>query len=348
MRNVNGQNCKVKHVLKRIRIVVFIAGILVPLHPIWVLAATAEVSPEWRAHFDSKLVVENCVFERVAFSSSNQTNLYQVRYQENAFVMREIGKYSDATIDHIVGGGMYAGRSGSNFWAIEGGRVLKLFPNAEALVSKFAFPDISLIEAPRRTLIGALFLGLYLLDPKSFQWTGDKSFVGNTINGKRIRGVIMEIAQGLPTTIEWEVEFKNKMRFETKYNYFTNLDLTYYPSEILVRAISKGELSLVVVYRVLFLKASPNPLSEDYFDPSRYFTRSSSSQVIIFTNNDVYGQVGDGGFEKIKKVSGGNEMYAGSRIGKTGVRLIIFAFFILSAIGLFLTWKNTKRQHNKP
>jgi hypothetical protein len=56
-----------------------------------------KIAPEWKAHFKTTPVIENCVFERETppitegqFVSKGETNSYQFRRQENAFLIREI------------------------------------------------------------------------------------------------------------------------------------------------------------------------------------------------------------------------------------------------------------------
>ena len=126
------------------RIIVMLLVVSSLLATCWAKEADLPLALEWKAHFKAKLVIENCVFERINLSSGNHTNLYQARYQEDAFLMREIGSPADAVLDHITTGSMRAGRWESNYWAIEWGRVLKLFPNADRLIREGQNPEVSL------------------------------------------------------------------------------------------------------------------------------------------------------------------------------------------------------------
>jgi hypothetical protein len=113
------------------------------LHPTPLSVAVTFVAPEWKAHFKGRLVIEHCVFERTAFLQGGATNLNHVWYQENAFLMREIGRTEDAALNHIAGRNSYAGHFDGNYWAIEGGRVLKLFPNSEVMIRELRNPGVS-------------------------------------------------------------------------------------------------------------------------------------------------------------------------------------------------------------
>src|SRR6266700_6518197 len=106
--------------------------------------AVPYIAPEWKAHFRAKLIIENCVFERSTFSWGNKTNLYQFRCQENGFLFREISSLNDVGLDHISPRNTYAGGFGRDFWAIEGGEVLKLFPDGEGMIKERKNPEASL------------------------------------------------------------------------------------------------------------------------------------------------------------------------------------------------------------
>jgi len=53
---------------------------------------TLQIAPEWEAHFKTTPVIENCVYERKSFLPISETSLFQFRYQENAFIFRQIRK----------------------------------------------------------------------------------------------------------------------------------------------------------------------------------------------------------------------------------------------------------------
>jgi hypothetical protein len=274
----------------RKRLAFFLLAILAVLQGMPLNAAVTLVAPEWKAHFKRKLVIENCVFTEIN-SSWGRTNLYQVRYQEDASLMREIGNPDDAAVDHITGGNVYAGRLGSNYWAIEGGRVLKLFPNADDLIREFRNPEVSLIEAPRRRLIGALFYGFHLLDPSSMEWLDESTFRASSFRGDKFRGVIREAPGGLPTVLEWHAEADPGIQFTTECKYASKFDdLPYYPSEIFLLGTVNGKTMAVTAYRILALKTARESLPATWFDSARYFSPSASSvpQILMVTNNQLY------------------------------------------------------------
>jgi len=300
-----------------------------------------KIAPEWKAHFVSPPVVENCVFERRIFSWGDQTNLYQVRYQANAFVMREIGSPSDTDLAHITGRNMYAGRFESNYWSIEGGRVLKVFPNADNMIKERRTPETSLIETPRRTLIGALFCGFHLLDPATIKWTDETRFTGFSFQGHKFGGEILKTDdRGRPTFFKWHAETEPSLQFETECKYEGNLDLWYYPTEVAVWAKSQTKARLSAVYRILLLKTSLEPLPANWFDSKYYFSNSASAVTLVVTNDALYTK-GDGGvLEKVIDVSASNTIP--QRLNHSWRRVVIAGFWVISTVGLWYVWKCTK------
>ncbi len=321
-------------------------GIFALLHMAAVAAGTVEVAPEWKAHFKARLVIENCVFKRITFAEGN-TNLYQVRFQEGAFVMREISKPADADLDHIAGGTTYAGRWGSNYWAIDTDRVLKEFPDAEKMIKDYKNPDVSLIDAPRSTLLAALYYGFPSLDLASIEWVDESTFTASGIRGGRLRCKIVEAVGGLPTLLEWHSEVNPEQQAVIQYEYGQKLDLPYYPSEILVRGQFKGKTFPVVVYRILSLKTSPEPLQATWFDSTRYFASTNLSgpnaaQVLIVTENQLYYRNERGSYDKVltKLTADGTSR---GRANPNVIRVFTIGFAVVSAIGLYFVWKLAKK-----
>jgi hypothetical protein len=280
----------------------FFLALIAFLHPTLLRAAVTFVAPEWKAHFRTNLVIDDCIFERTAFLQDGITNLYHVRYQENAFLVREIRRIEDAVLDHIAGMNSYAGHFESNYWAVEGGRVLKVFPNADGMIREFRNPEVSLIEAPRTVLVGALFYGFYLLDPGSVQWLDETTFTASGFRGGKVRGIIREAPRGLPTVIELHAEAGAEPQFRTECKYLKEFsDFPYYPSEILVQMKLKGEMAPTVAYRMLSLKRSRVPLLATLFDSKSYFWAPTSSvpQTLMVTNDRYYIKNATGGWEKV-------------------------------------------------
>src|ERR1700733_3332657 len=57
------------------------------------------ISPEWKSHFTSTPIIENCVFE-YDDKRNGETHLYQFRWQSNAFLFRQIGSLAEASSNH--------------------------------------------------------------------------------------------------------------------------------------------------------------------------------------------------------------------------------------------------------
>jgi hypothetical protein len=309
-------------------------------------AAVTFVAPEWKSHFKTNMVIENCIFQEISFSFAT-TNLFQIRYQNNAFLMRQIDNVAEAESNHIVGGSLYAGGWESNYWAIEAGHVLKLFPNADKMLAEMHNPEASLIEAPRRKLIGALFYGFHLLDPSTIKWIDESTFTASSFRGDkyRFRGEILDAQDGLPTRIEWHEEGDLNLHFITEYKYLGNLDLSYYPSEIFVQANLKGKWQPVVAYHILALKTSNESMPATWFDPERYFSPPASSfaQVLMVTNDQMFAKNGAVWTEVLTTPPPYDPLIHGE-LNRDAVRAIIIAFFLLSTCGFYFVWKHSKNK----
>lgn len=318
------------------------------LNAIQPVAGASLVAPEWKAHFKGQFVIENCVFRETSFSWST-TNLYHAKYQPNAFLIREITALEDARQDHIDARNTYVGKFRSNYWAIEGGRVLKLFPNAEDSIKEFRNPEVSLIEAPRRKLIGALFYGFYLLDPASVKWVDELTFTGASFRGHKFRGIIRSMEGGLPTRIEWHGQADPTMQFTTECEYLHQLELPYYPSHILVRGTLNGQTAPVLEYSLLSLKLSQMPLAEDAFQPERYFSPvpPSIGQVLLVTNKELYFRDSSGTWQRV--VSGPPPPLVTDAAGKQALtRGILYSLVGASILFLFFAFRRATRETTTP
>lgn len=314
-----------------------------------------QISPEWKAHFKATPVIENCVFERKVFSGKGETNLYQFRYQENAFLFRQIRGLSDASSNNIPIMLGYAGRFGSNCWAIDWTAdtfgVLKLFPNADDLWRKPPESgDAVLLYAAERQIFATLYYGIANLNPATIKWPEETKFTASMVNDQKILGDIMETSNGLPSIIEWHYENAPdaKFRFILEYNYETKYALPYYPSEIRLFSKSNGQQKIAVAYKILMLTTSRVPLGETYFDPKTYFLKPISPHprisTLLFSNNEIY-NVSDGASEKVVPVSAVKSIISGGTVAGTHpivIRCMLIAFFVASMIGLLFVWRKTK------
>lgn len=319
-------------------------GLVTILHSTVLNAAAVVVAPEWKAHFRAQLSIENCVFEETSFSWG-KTNLYHVRYQEAAFLVREISRPEEAAMDYVTGGSTYAARLGSNYWAIERGRSLKLFPNADETIRKFQNPEVSLIEAPRRKLIGALFFGFHLIDPGSVEWLSDIAFRASSFRNDKFLAEIREAEGGLPVLIEWHAEADPEFSFATECKYRKSLGLPYYPSEIVVRAKAKGKLIPVSHYRILSMEISKTPLPAALFDAATYFRPPASvhPQVAMVTNDMLFAKTADGRWERV--VSGTlPDVFPEGERNPVLRRAIMLSAMALSVLPLLLVWRRARKR----
>ena len=321
-----------------------------------------EISPEWKAHFKTTPVIENCVFERKVFSGNGQTNLYQFRYQENAFMFRQILSLKDVFSNNIPTMLDYAGRFESNCWAIDWtadtfGR-LKLFPNADQIWRKPPKNgDAMLVYADERQLFAALYYGIGDLNPTTVEWSEESKFTAFSVFGQKMLGEITEASHGRPTVLEWHYDDApdKQFRFILEYSYSpsdTNFDLSYYPIEIQLYSKSNGQKKLGAAYKILMLKTNAVPLDKSFFDPNRYFVKPSLSHprvsILLYSNNETY-NISDGRPEKVLPPSAIISL-ENSGIAKhiILIRIIFFGFLIISTIGLLFLWKQTKnKQKNK-
>lgn len=312
------------------------------------------VRTDWKAHFSAKFVVKDCVFEEIIFSSG-KTNFYHARYQDNAFLLREIQSPEDAALDHISGGGSYAAHFGSNYWAIEAGRALKLFPNADNTIKEFRIPEVMLIDTPRRKLVGALFYGFHLFDPRSVEWLSESTFKASSFSFMNLtfHGEIREAPGGLPTVIEWHADPKKgsqptDLQFTTECNYLRKLDdLPHYPSEITVSGNLAGKSVLVAKYSILSLQTSQQALTADSFDSKHYFWASTpwEPQIIMFTNDQAFFSNSSGGWQKI--IAGPLPDLVPGGVQHTKLRnVIVLGFVVLLVIPALFAWRHAKKQRS--
>jgi hypothetical protein len=315
-----------------------------------VAAQLPKIAPEWKAHYKVTPVIENCVFERKTFSGHNETNLYQFRYQQDAFVMRQIKSLLDVPSNHIATATVYAGRFRSNYWAIGAGGVLELFPNADKLMKERKNPDAALVWSAESMIYSALYYGINGLDPTTVEWSAQTTFTASSISGVRYIGEVMETANGLPTLLEWHFEKYPNIHFLLEYKYDVNLGLPYYPSEIQLFMEDGQKKVLGGAYRILILKTSPTPLREERFDSASYFEKSPSSRIstVLVTNNDIYA-VGRGGklgkVLPLSMVPPDNHRTVEGRSSIVG--LFVLGFSALSLVPLFLLWERNKHQNKR-
>jgi hypothetical protein len=323
-------------------------------------AQASEVHPEWKAHFKEFPVIENCVFERETpnipegkFKSKGETNLYQFRFQDSAFIIRQIRTLDDVNSNHVQVMSVYAGCFGTDCWAIDAGETLKLFPNGRYLTRKIPKGDGVLMFSAERMLFSTLYYGINFLNPETVEWSGDK-FTALSVFGDQYFGEVVGISQGLPTVLQWYSEKTPDRIFILEYDYDDkrNLGLKYFPSEIRLFMKVEGQKLLGAVYRILILNTAATPLDESYFDYMRYFAKSSSPQTKIFviTNDQAFAVRNNGKLEKVLP-SGMMPDLENSKLDKTHARttrFIFISFLVISGVGILFTLnrKNAKNKRN--
>jgi len=313
-----------------------------------------KIAPEWKAHFKTTPVIENCVFEQRTFTTSmggrNETNLYQFRNQENAFMIRQIRSLADVSSDHIPIMDYYAGRFGSNCWVITRDGYpsgwLRLFPNADNIWRSWSTNNAESysVFSSERFLFSALYFGIGDLDPATVEWPEESKFTALSVKGQKIIGEITEASQGRPTVLELHIETAqdNQYRVVLEYKYDTNLDLSYYPSEISLFTKTGGKKELAMTRNILILKTSTTPLAKDYFDPMHYFS-GPASFILTYSNNVEYNSRG-GRLEKMLPLEA-NPLYM-DRVNKMRLarltKWLVWGFVTLSVSAILIFWKRAK------
>jgi hypothetical protein len=310
---------------------------------------TLQIAPEWKAHLKTMPVIENCVYERKTILPIAETSLFQFRYQENAFLFRQIRNLNDVSSNHIPIISFYAGRFESNCWSIQwtsdNRGKLMLFPNADNIWK--TLPENgneTAVYASASMLSSLLYYGIGPLDPATIEWPEEAKFTSQNTTGHKIVGEVTEVSQGRPMMLEWHYAPAPEKKFSyiVEYRYNVNLGLPYFPSEI---RILTGNRELICIYKILILKTSAAPLAKDYFDPMRYFG-GSSSPILTFSNNASY-YMSDGHLEKVRPLMIVNPLKKNMAIKMHHARptkLFIWGFVVLSAISLFFIWQRAKQR----
>lgn len=305
------------------------------------------ISPEWKAHFTDTPIIEICVFERTLYSGNGETNLYQFRYQTNGFMVRQIRTLDDIYSNQIPRINLYAGHFESNYWAIDAGNVLKLFPNFEGQLGSPQNGDVALLSFAERYMFSALYYGINNLDPKTVQWPEELKFTALSVLGQRCVGQIIESSRGLPTVLRWHMEQSPQLEFLLEYNYNNSVGLSYYPSEIRLFSRVGGNKTLNAVHKVLIMRTSNTPLGVEAFRATNY--AGTRAVTLVFTNNDIYTPMADGKLTKVLPVSALPIERTSAKTASI-VRLVFAGIFAISLITAYLVWRTTtttNKRNNK-
>lgn len=316
------------------------------------------ISEDWKAHFKATPVIENCVFERKLFSGEGKPKLYQFRCQDDAFLFRQIRSLNDVLSNNIPTLGMYAGRYGSNCWAIDwsadGFGTLKLFPNADKIWRKPPDSgDATLVYLSERQLFSALYYGIGDgdLDPTTIEWLEESKFTARSVVGQKIHGEIIKTHQGYPTVLEWRFDGAPdpRFRFVMEYKYDVDFELTPFPSEIKFSNNSKDYKGLGSTTKILILKTSSTHLDESFFDPRHYFVKpvSQRSSTFVFSNNESY-NISSGKPQKLLPLNMMPSLETGERAERpsTIIRYVVIGICVMSAMGLLYFWKKSINNGN--
>lgn len=310
-----------------------------------VTGQSIQVLPEWKAHFSAPIIVENCIFVRTVINSSSGTesNLYQCKYQSNGYMIREITSLDQANSNIIPKTGFYAGRFLSNYWAIDNGPVLKLFPNADAMMAARNNGDAALVFTAQTVIMSALFYGINLIDPASVRWLDEESFEGRSVDGRRFSGRILKVDGNRPTRLEWFFKDRQQTHYFLEYSYGRALGIAYYPSEFRLYRHIVGETAstLIATHNILMLNQATVAMTEATLSGSNYFTPSQSLvSTFTVTSNGTYFASADGKLEKVLPLTASSvrlETLEGPHSLK--VRIAFAVFFLMSIVALLFAWK---------
>lgn len=300
-----------------------------------------KIAAEWKNHFKSKPVIEECVFERVHVADNSAVTFYEAKWQQNAFLIRQVGSLEEIASNHLaMTPGICAGHYGSNYWAIDAGAVLKLFLNYDNLTTHPTNGDEALVFAASSILSSALNYGMGLLDPATLEWEAESKFTALAVTGDRISGQVLAASNGLPTLLEWHFENSANSKYTLEYTYGQDFDLDYYPSKIQLYMGKGGSKQLFVEFKIHKLKTSSSSLAQELFNPKRYFLSSPLIPVstIVFSNGVMFSEVG-GQLERVRPILSPTATNVGHLTTNTAVwvtRLFVLAFIVLSAVVLIV------------
>jgi len=252
---------------------------------------------QWKSHFQRFPMIYNCIVERYtppmadgAFSGRAETNLYQFRFKDGDFFIRQIPSVEDGDSDHTPWMGIYAGCYSNDCWAIDIGNMLMLFPNGAVLRRQPQNQGIAIFSA-ERCVYSVLCYGINFIDPASVTWLDDLNFSAISLSGEKYSGKITGMKDGLPSALTWFPVKNPQTQFVIQYSYDSKLDLRYFPSRIELYMKAGNQDVLGGVYRILALDAHSSPLDPSFFQHERYFTTNNSrpgNKALVFTNGVLY------------------------------------------------------------
>ena len=248
----------------------------------------------------------------------------------------------------------YAGRFESNCWAIswtaDTHGVLRLFPNSDN-IWRYAPTNTNkyLVYMADRALVNVLYYGIGNLDPESIKWTSGATFTAVDVGGQKVNGRVTEVFQGKPTQLEWRYDGApgNDFTFILNYKYDKQFDLSYFPSEIQLFTNFDGKKVLQLVWKIIVMNSSGQPLERHVYEPDRYFSVPSSISnrvsVLLNSNGATY-EVSHGLPVKVFPASARGISNTSPLAKKHPqlVRFLFISFALLSAFGVFFAWRRAR------
>ena len=290
--------------------------------------------------------VHNCVFRRVLYSRGGTTNLFQFRYQDGLYIIRQIASLDDVNSTNSVGYTL-CGRSEEGYWSMEFGRLL-LLPNQkdkDKSPSNKELQDLHNFVA-ERYLRPFLDLGINDLQPGTLRWKNNTTADGMSIRGTPIELGIEFGSSGQLSKLNYSVFGYGKdgpIELINTYDQTSEVFLAPgIPGSYSGRSKGSPDNQPGYTVQVLVWETNTAKLDLSYFKPGRYARLPSQREIgttIIFSNGIAFYNSAPGKFLRVGGTPPRKSMLAGSRW------LFALLALAIAASTIFLGWhlrKSTK------
>ncbi len=217
-------------------------------------------------------------------------NLYEFRWQTNAFLVRELSDIRDLTVPSPTDGALFGGHYGDDYWSIQAKTLNLSYGSSPATPTAGKSDDVRrLVEYGKTIFMEVMSFGTFFAKSGSLEWSNN-FFRAKYNDGRAIAGNVTFNADGQPDKLTYQIKGDDMLKFLVKYHFSTNpATSSMFPNKVEL-AVSTGEKDIqnktYQVYDILVLKTNPNPM------PARHFMHSAFSQfatdVWHHTNGGIY------------------------------------------------------------
>jgi hypothetical protein len=229
-------------------------------------------------------------FLQTGLAGSANRAYFEVRWQPNAMLHRQLSSPAQANDDTITGQCFSLWNGQFYFLDANTKPALYVFEEEKANQGTYSGPfhaaHIRMTEAAE-----PLNLGISHISPGSVLWEGS-SFSLVTMADKKpnwIRGDITGFTNGVPN--ELRVQYSNDMgsaRYRIAYDY-ADYRAPYYPSRIRAHFVRDGKEIVYSEFNILSLAVADQTLSEAHFNLSSVMLADGRS-LLYLTNDTLYGR----------------------------------------------------------